>query len=47
MNNAPDSLQRVFDRAFERMSQAREAFAPQLTPHEVGVVTTVFTGRPA
>ena len=44
MNNAPDSLQRVFDRAFERISQARGAFAPQLTPHEVGTVTTVSTG---
>jgi F-type H+-transporting ATPase subunit alpha len=44
MNNAPDSLQRVFDRAFERISQARGAFAPQLTPREVGTITTVSTG---
>jgi len=44
MNNAPDSLQHVFDRAFERISQARSAFAPQLTPREVGTVKTVSTG---
>ena len=44
MNDAPDSLQRVFDRAFERIGQARGAFAPQLTPREVGTVTTVSTG---
>ncbi|NNJ11134.1 alternate F1F0 ATPase, F1 subunit alpha [Chloroflexales bacterium ZM16-3] len=40
----PDHLQTVFDRAFAGMRQAREAFAPQLTPHEVGTITSVGTG---
>ncbi|MCR4376415.1 MAG: alternate F1F0 ATPase, F1 subunit alpha [Acidobacteria bacterium] len=44
MPNAPDSLQRVFDCAFERISQVRDAFAPQLTPREVGTISTVSTG---
>src|SRR5664279_3924611 len=44
MNAAPENLQSVFDRAFAGISQAREAFSPQLTPHEVGVITSVSTG---
>ena len=44
MNIASDSLQRVFDRAFERIGQARGVFAPQLTPREVGTIATVSTG---
>ncbi len=44
MTHAPDSLQHVVDRAFARLSQARDAVAPQLTPREVGTVTTVSTG---
>ncbi|MEP6564431.1 MAG: F0F1 ATP synthase subunit alpha, partial [Mesorhizobium sp.] len=44
MSAPPNSLQRVFDRAFAELIQAREAFAPQLTPHEVGTVTGVSTG---
>ncbi len=44
MSTAPDSLQHALDRAFERISQARGAFTPELTPHEVGTVTTVSTG---
>ena len=39
-----DSLQSVFDRAFEGLSQGRETFTPQLTPHEVGTITSVSTG---
>jgi F-type H+-transporting ATPase subunit alpha len=43
--SAPDgSLQGVFDRAFTGISQARDAFAPQLTPREVGTVTNISTG---
>ena len=44
MNTAPESLQSVFDRAFAGISQAREAFTPQLTPREVGTITSIATG---
>jgi F-type H+/Na+-transporting ATPase subunit alpha len=44
MNAAPESLRSVFDRAFLEISQARDAFTPQLTPHEVGTITNVSTG---
>ncbi len=37
-------LQSVFDRAFAGISQAREAFTPQLTPREVGTISSVSTG---
>ena len=39
-----DSLQNVFDGAFDDLSQGREAFTPELTPREVGTVTRVSTG---
>ncbi len=44
MSAPPNSLQRVFDRAFAELIQARETFTPQLAPHEVGTVTGVSTG---
>jgi F-type H+-transporting ATPase subunit alpha len=44
MSNAADSLQSVFARAFAGISQAREAYTPQLTPREVGIITNVSTG---
>jgi F-type H+-transporting ATPase subunit alpha len=44
MNTAPESLQSVFDRTFAGLSQTRAAFAPQLTPREVGTVISVATG---
>ncbi|MGD0614111.1 MAG: alternate F1F0 ATPase, F1 subunit alpha [Verrucomicrobiota bacterium] len=44
MNAAPESLQSVFDRAFAGISQVRGAFTPQLTPHEVGTITSISTG---
>ena len=44
MTAAPESLQSVFDRAFAGISEATGAFAPQLTPHEVGAITNVSTG---
>jgi F-type H+-transporting ATPase subunit alpha len=44
MNMEPESLQNVFDRAFAGISRVREAFTPQLTPREVGTVTSVATG---
>lgn len=40
----PESLQAVFDSAFSGISQAREAFAPQLRPREVGTITSIATG---
>jgi F-type H+-transporting ATPase subunit alpha len=44
MNREPESLQNVFDSTFAGISQVREAFTPQLIPHEVGMITTVSTG---
>src|ERR1700691_1278815 len=44
MNTAPENLQSVFDDAFAGIEQAREAFTPQLTPHEVGTIINVSTG---
>ena len=40
----PGSLQDVLDRAFAEMGRARDAFAPQLRPREVGTITSVATG---
>jgi len=40
----PESLQNVFDSAFAGISHVREAFTPQLTPREVGTITSVNTG---
>src|SRR5450755_2834954 len=44
MNIAPESLQSVFDRTFAEIVQVRESFTPQLTPREVGTITSVSTG---
>jgi F-type H+-transporting ATPase subunit alpha len=44
MNMEPESLQSVFDSTFSGISQAREAFAPDLRPREVGTVTSIATG---
>src|SRR5277367_2534709 len=44
MSGAPQNLQGVFDGVFSGISRARAAFAPQLTPHEVGTITNVSTG---
>jgi F-type H+-transporting ATPase subunit alpha len=44
MNMEPESLQNVFDRTFAGIRQVREAFTPQLTPREVGTITSVSTG---
>jgi F-type H+-transporting ATPase subunit alpha len=40
----PESLKNVFDSAFAEISQVRETFVPQLTPREVGTITSVATG---
>jgi F-type H+-transporting ATPase subunit alpha len=39
-----ESLQAAFDNAFEGIRQAREAYAPQLLPREVGTITSIATG---
>jgi hypothetical protein len=39
------ALQSVFDRAFAGISQVREAFTPQLTPHEVGTIISFHRHR--
>jgi F-type H+-transporting ATPase subunit alpha len=44
MNMEPEGLQRVFDSAFAGMRKAREAFAPNLAPREVGTITSIATG---
>jgi F-type H+-transporting ATPase subunit alpha len=44
MNIAPESLQSVFDHTFAGISDALQAFTPQLTPREVGYVVSVATG---
>ena len=40
----PESLQNDVDRAFAGISQVREAFTPEVTPREVGIITSVATG---
>ncbi len=40
----PDSLQNVFDRTFAKISEAREAYTPQLRPREVGTITSIAMG---
>ena len=40
----PESLKNGFDSTFAGIRQEREAFTPQLTPQEVGTITSVSTG---
>ncbi len=44
MNNSCDSLHTVFEQAFAGIGRALEAFTPQLTPREVGTITSVSIG---
>ncbi len=44
MTTEPENLQAVFDSAFAGISQAREAFTPELRPREVGTITSIATG---
>ena len=44
MISATGNLQRVLDLTFAGISEVRENFTPQLTPHEVGTITSVSTG---
>jgi F-type H+-transporting ATPase subunit alpha len=43
MSAAPGIFKTALDRAFTSLRQAREAFTPQLTTREVGVITNVST----
>jgi F-type H+/Na+-transporting ATPase subunit alpha len=44
MITEPEGLQTILDRTFAGMSRVREAFTPQLTPREVGTITSIATG---
>ena len=44
MNTEPRSLQHVFDCAFAGLSQVRDSFTLELTPQEVGTITSIATG---
>ncbi|HEY5163857.1 MAG TPA: alternate F1F0 ATPase, F1 subunit alpha [Terriglobales bacterium] len=44
MSMEPESLQNDFDSAFAGISQVREGFTPELTPREVGTITSIATG---
>jgi len=39
-----EGLENIVDSAFAGIVQVREAFAPQLTPREIGTITTISTG---
>ena len=40
----PESLQTIFDGTYSAIGRTRETFAPQLTPREVGTITSIATG---
>ena len=44
MNTSLESLQTIFDGTFSAIGRVREAFTPQLTPREVGTITSIATG---
>jgi F-type H+-transporting ATPase subunit alpha len=44
MTRGPESLQNVFDDAFDAIRRTREAFRPKLAAREIGVITSVATG---
>ncbi|MHB1078242.1 MAG: alternate F1F0 ATPase, F1 subunit alpha [Prosthecobacter sp.] len=44
MSAAPEALSGAFDRLFSSLDQARESLSPQLSLHEVGIITNVATG---
>ncbi len=39
-----ENLQNIFDSTFSCISHARETFAPQMQPREVGTITSIATG---
>lgn len=44
MSVEPENLQHAIDNAFVGISQAREAYTPQLVSREVGIITSIATG---
>jgi F-type H+-transporting ATPase subunit alpha len=44
MNIEPETLRNIYDRTFDGINQALEKFAPQMKPHEIGIITSVVTG---
>jgi F-type H+/Na+-transporting ATPase subunit alpha len=44
LNNSSDSLRAVFNQAFAGINRTLEAFTPQMTPREVGTITSVSIG---
>ncbi len=44
MINSPDTLHAVFGQAFAGIGRTLDAFKPQLTPREVGTITSVSVG---
>jgi F-type H+-transporting ATPase subunit alpha len=44
MSGDLESLQSVVDRAFSELDRARDAYSPNLDPHEVGTIASVSTG---
>lgn len=44
MSAPPGTLRRVFEHAFASIGKTRESFTPELTLHEVGVISSLSTG---
>jgi F-type H+-transporting ATPase subunit alpha len=44
VSNEPDSLAGAFDDAFDALQAARTQLTPQLSPREVGTITSIATG---
>jgi F-type H+-transporting ATPase subunit alpha len=44
MSAPPSVLDAALERAFTGLREGRESFAPKLTPHEVGTITSISTG---
>jgi F-type H+-transporting ATPase subunit alpha len=44
MSEVIEKLESVFDRTFAGMERVRQAYVPELTPREIGIITSVSTG---
>lgn len=44
MNNSPESLRQIYERAFAGIGRSLDSFTPQLNPREVGTITSVSIG---
>ncbi len=44
MMTSPESLSAVFEHTLSEIAEARCAFSPTLSPHEVGTITSIATG---